>query len=123
MSNLFERDGLPPALKGQTCLHCGRISFPPNAYGCEKCGATADKLADRTLAGRGRIRAFVTTHHANQRELVVPYTIASIALDDGPVIRAMMTDATGVTLAAGDIVESSLEDGGDVLHFRKREAA
>lgn len=123
MPDLFERDGLPPALRGQKCLDCSRIHFPPNAYGCEKCGAAADKLLDHPLAGHGRIRAFVTTHHASRPELAVPYTIAVIALDGGPVIRAIMTDTTGETLTAGDSVEATLDEGSDILRFQRKDAA
>ena len=130
MAGLFLEGEPNPALRGQECEGCGRVAFPPNPYGCEKCGAPAAMLVDRPLAGRGRIVAFVTTTHANRHDLSVPYTMASVALDDGPVIRAIMTDSTGESLAGGDAVETVLveraadEESTDrVLRFQKREAA
>ncbi|WP_417593235.1 Zn-ribbon domain-containing OB-fold protein [Parasphingorhabdus sp.] len=103
---LFNTNTHPPSLNGQICLDCGRVSFPPNQYGCEGCGAAADQLDAMPLTGRGRLTAFVTTHHANQRDIAVPYTVASIALDDGPVIRALMKEPTDEGLEIGARVEA-----------------
>lgn len=110
-------DAAVPQLKGQQCGGCDRVHFPPNSYGCEKCGAT--DLADRTLIGRGRILAVVTTHHANQRDIAVPYTVASIRLDEGVVIRAVMAEATDDALATDDRVEAVVVN--QALRFQKCE--
>lgn len=129
MARLFVEGDGPPRLRGQKCRMCGRVAFPPNPYGCEKCGAPGDMLEDHALAGTGRIVAFATTAHANRPDLEVPYTVASIALDDGPVIRSLMSDGTGSSLAHDDPVETEIveriQDDRQMLRllrFRKREA-
>lgn len=129
LTTLFVEGDALPSLRGQKCDGCGRISFPPNPYGCEKCGATAAMLADHPLSGHGQVLALVTTNHANQRNLPVPYTVASIMLEDGPVIRALMRDTTGESLTVGDkveavVIEQTLADKGAadrVLRFQKCE--
>lgn len=63
-------------------------------------------MKGQLLTGKGRLLAFVTTHNANQRDIAVPYTVASIALDDGPVIRALMTGPSDAGLEVDDSVEA-----------------
>ena len=106
VQTLFEQGDGVPNLKGQRCNNCGHIAFPPNPYGCEVCGMSGDVVTGVRLAGRGRLLAFATTNHANQRDIPVPYTVASIELEDGPVIRALMTGPTDDGLKPGDIVEA-----------------
>lgn len=128
MQTLFEQGETAPHLRGQRCGNCGRVAFPPNPYGCETCGMSGDAVTDMRLAGRGRLLAFVTTNHANQRDIPVPYTVASIALEDGPVIRALMTTPSDYGLKVNDIVEAvivaapSTEGTGQELRFRPMEA-
>ena len=105
--------GLPqPSLCGQCCKSCGRISFPPNPFGCEQCGAPPTQLEDRTLKGEGRLEAFATTFHANRKDMKVPYTVASIRLADGPVIRALMVQQTDEGLSVGQTVRAVLTTPG-----------
>lgn len=106
MQSLFENGEKPPHLRGQRCCNCGRVAFPPNPYGCESCGKSGDVVADEKLPGRGRLLAFVTTNHANQRDIPVPYTVASIKLESGPVIRALMTKPGSDGLSVNDPVEA-----------------
>lgn len=132
MQKLFEQEGASTYLRGQRCGSCGRVSFPPNVYGCESCGSYGESIADERLSGRGRLLAFVTTNHANQRNIPVPYTVASIALESGPVIRSLMIPATGDNLKINDAVEAvlvadssaSLADGaaGPTVCFQLAEA-
>ncbi|MEM5516453.1 OB-fold domain-containing protein [Henriciella sp. AS95] len=125
MHKLYDDEEMPPRLKGQRCGSCDRVAFPPNPYGCETCGAFGAQVEEQLLAGKGRLLAFVTTHHANQRDISVPYTIASIALEDGPVVRALMNTPTDSALKVNDAVESVLVgrqaptgDAVDELRFR-----
>lgn len=57
------------------------------------------------------MRAFVTTHHGSRKDIAVPFTVASIALNDGPIVRAVMIEATDASLNVGDTVHSVLVDG------------
>ena len=84
-------DPLPdlPVLNGTQCARCGRVYFPPIGVGCEICGAPAEDLLPTTLAATGRIHSLAQVHlHHGAPE--TPFTIAEIALDAGPLIRAMV---------------------------------
>ena len=84
-------DPLPedPVLSGVECGHCGRVYFPPVGIGCEICGATAEQLAPKPLAAAGIVFA-VAEVYLGPRDTKTPFTIAEIALDGGPLIRAMV---------------------------------
>ena len=84
-------DPLPdlPALDGTQCARCGRMYFPPIGVGCEICGAAAEDLLPTTLAATGTIHALAQVHlHHGAPE--TPFAVAEIALDAGPLIRAMV---------------------------------
>ncbi|BBB01924.1 hypothetical protein RVR_9559 [Actinacidiphila reveromycinica] len=55
----------PPAggrevvLRAVRCLTCRHLSFPPQTYGCELCGAYGDALQPTLLPGRGTVLAAV----------------------------------------------------------------
>jgi uncharacterized OB-fold protein len=110
---LYPAQGSRPPLYGQRCSACGRVAFPPNPYGCEVCGAEAESLATQELAGSGTLRAFATVHlHPGMGGIQAPFTVASIALDDGPAVRATLTCPTDEGLSVGDRVHSVLVSQG-----------
>ena len=120
MKELFLDDVISPRLLGQKCGCCAAVAFPPNPHGCESCGATPERLFDHPLDGYGQLRAFATTHLSSRKDLKAPFTVAVIALDGGPVIRALMTAPTDEGLSVGAAVRAkivSLEDGGRQLRF------
>ena len=94
----------PPSLSGKRCTVCGHVFFPPHPYGCDACGASAEKIETVELAGTGTLRAFATVHP--QRVAHAPFTVASIELDRGPTIRALLTCATDEELSIGDRVHA-----------------
>lgn len=108
MSALHVKQDGPLSLKGQKCLRCGRVSFPSNPYGCESCGAFGPDIEDELLVGRGVILAFVTVNRAIRPNVGVPYTVISVALEGGPVIRALIADPADTDLQVGDAVEAEL---------------
>jgi uncharacterized OB-fold protein len=111
---LYPAEGSPPPLHGQRCSACGRVAFPPNPYGCEACGAAPEALESRDLAGAGTLRAFATVHlHPGLGGIQAPFTVASIALDDGPAIRATLTCPTDEGLSVGDRVQAVLVSQGE----------
>lgn len=126
MNELFLDATTPPSLRGQACAACSEVSFPPNPHGCETCGATASELSEFPLAGRGRLRAFATTYLPPRKDVDAPFTVAVIALEAGPVIRALMVDPTAEALKVGDAVRARIVTGGDgarQLRFELTEAA
>ena len=84
-------DPLPdvPVLNGTQCARCARVYFPPIGVGCEICGALAEDLLPTAIAVTGTIHALAEVHmHHGAPE--TPFAVAEIALDAGPLIRAMV---------------------------------
>jgi len=88
-----DADPAHPALLGGAC-ECGYIFFPLQTYGCERCGRTA--LKPRVLSGRGRLIASARVHLHGAKTRPAPFTVGSIALEDGPIVRTLLADADAV---------------------------
>jgi uncharacterized OB-fold protein len=126
--------GDAPKLNGGRCKKCGYVFFPPQNYGCESCGALPDELEPVALAGRGKLHSFATVHLHQDRSgkgLQAPFTVGLIVLDDGPAVRAILTERTDAGLHIGDRMHSVLAPAGTndegkqlvELRFAKSEAA
>ncbi len=106
---LYSADGqTPPPLKGGRCRACGYVFFPPHSYGCEVCGAPPDQVEPAALAGKGVLYSFATVHFHQGRGIEAPFTVGTIVLDDGPVVRSLLTCRTDEGLKVGDRVRSAL---------------
>lgn len=81
-----------PFLIGQRCRHCSRVAFPPDPYGCEACGALIDQLDCVELRAAGVVQAVATVHRHHREVPPTPFTVAAIVLDDGPLLKAVLTD-------------------------------
>jgi uncharacterized OB-fold protein len=79
-----------PALLGGECSVCGYVFFPMQSYGCEKCGSV--ELRPRTLSGVGRLLAAARVHLHAGKGREAPFTVGSIQLDDGPIVRTLLID-------------------------------
>jgi uncharacterized OB-fold protein len=102
------------ALRVVHCASCGSVLFPPQHYGCERCGSCDDALTDTTVPARGRIHSFALVHrHAR---LETPFQIVEVLTDAGPIVRARLDDPAP---AIGDAVVAKVRriDGADVLVF------
>jgi uncharacterized protein len=99
---LYDALSEPPMLNGAQCAACGHVSFPPVLLGCEICGATGDELAPTALAAAGQVHSLAEVYvHPSAAEL--PFTVAEIVLDAGPLIRAML-DPQSDSVQIGDRV-------------------
>lgn len=78
----------PPFLKGVRCVACNEVAFPPQHYGCERCGS--GDLADLELAAQGVVLGSSQVHIHAQPEPAVPFTVVEVRLDAGPVVRALL---------------------------------
>jgi uncharacterized OB-fold protein len=92
------------------------VYFPPLTIGCEACGATAEYLIPIPVAASGTVHSLAQVHlHRGQPP--VPFTIAEIRLEDGPLIRGTLGgDADRIRI--GDAVSAiwaviSTQDDGD----------
>jgi hypothetical protein len=83
-----------PALLGGICDN-GHLCFPLQHYGCERCGSV--DLQPRPLAGVGRLLASARVHLHPGKGREAPFTVGSIQLDDGPIVRTLIvTDETSL---------------------------
>jgi uncharacterized OB-fold protein len=76
-----------PSLLGGVCDN-GHVCFPLQHYGCERCGSV--DLQPRTLAGVGRLLASARVHLHPGKGREAPFTVGSIQLDDGPIVRTLI---------------------------------
>ncbi|HMN60827.1 MAG TPA: OB-fold domain-containing protein, partial [Anaerolinea sp.] len=78
------------ALVGEVCPHCEVKIFPPRDV-CPNCGGEAKTRYD--FSGRGVVFSYTVMRDAPagyQQNL--PYTVALVKLDEGPVVTAQLTD-------------------------------
>ena len=108
-ASLYRREGTAevpdhPALLGGACA-CGYVFFPLQRYGCEKCGGL--DIQPRALSGAGRLLASARVHLHAGKGGEAPFTVGSIALDDGPIVRTLIVDEVG-SLRVGQRVVAAL---------------
>jgi uncharacterized OB-fold protein len=126
--DLYAPEGTPrhpqlPSLKGGECT-CGHVFFPMQSFGCESCGRWGDDLKPRSLSGVGRIVSLATVHLHAGKGRQAPFTVAMIALEDGPTVRTLLDAASEKDARAGSQVVATLvlttpaEDGAPRLDLR-----
>lgn len=98
----------------QLCSSCGALQHHPR-YLCVACGAT-DGLGWVESPGAGTVDTFTVVHRAPRPDLVAPYVIARVRVDEGPVLltRIVGVEASDHALSIGARVVlewSSLVDG------------
>jgi uncharacterized protein len=81
-----------PVLRGGRC-ECGYTFFPMQTFGCERCGRTGDALHPIELSGWGKLVATAAVYVHSDHKRPTPFVIGTVALDDGPVIRTLLTEA------------------------------
>ena len=80
-------------LVGEVCPHCDAKIFPPRDV-CPECGQEAKKLY--SFSGRGEVYSYTTVYEPPAGyEENVPYTVALIKLEEGPMVTAQLTDLDG----------------------------
>ncbi|HWF77690.1 MAG TPA: OB-fold domain-containing protein [Caulobacteraceae bacterium] len=114
-------DAVPahPALLGGACA-CGYLFFPLQRYGCEKCGGL--EIEPRALSGAGSLLASARVHLHAGKGREAPFTVGSVRLDDGPIVRTLIVESAG-PLQAGRRMVTTLEavadaDGAPRLDLR-----
>jgi uncharacterized protein len=127
------RLGEPPVIIGHRCRRCQRVAFPPDPYGCERCGVGADELEPVDLRAAGTIHARATVHRHHRPRPETPFTVVTIVLDDGVTLKGILEgDPTGVEVGQkvegvtvpwepdGDTDGDVDEDGAEVVDLRFR---
>lgn len=90
-------------LEGEECPHCGAKIFPPRDI-CPECKQPAKE--PYPLSGRGEVYSFSTVNAPPEGfEPYVPYTVALVQLEEGPMVTAQLTDVAPEEVSIGMPVE------------------
>jgi uncharacterized OB-fold protein len=125
---LYDPEDSVPVLHGTRCEACGSTFFPPLKIGCEICGADEQRLNAVPLPMSGVLYSVATVHVHGAKDIEVPFTVAEVQLDEGPLIRAVLAepaevDAIGSRVAGQWVVTRSDEDGNEVVEPRFTQVA
>ena len=91
------------ALVGEVCPHCDAKIFPPRDV-CPHCGGEAK--TQYAFSGKGKIYSYTVMRDAPAGyEENIPYTVAVVALDEGPMVTAQLTDLGEEAVEIGMPVE------------------
>lgn len=114
---LYDIEDASARLSGSHCEACGTRFFPPLAIGCEVCGAAM--LSPIMLASSGVVYSSATVHRHAGKGIEVPFTVAEILLDEGPLIRALLTDVINTDIigqrVTGEWVQAGQDEAGNDL--------
>lgn len=107
----------PPTIVGHRCISCEQIAFPPDPYGCEKCGSPASNFESWDLEARGSVRAVAMVYRHHRPTPPTPFTVAVIDLVGGPVVKAIVEgdDAAVGSSVEGFLVPEDQDDVGNVI--------
>jgi len=103
----------------QRCDACGHLRWPPLS-GCPDCLDRSATWVD--VAGTGRIWSFAVYHRALHPAFGadVPYVIAVIELDEGPLMTARYTGPAPLVNDQVEVFFESLVEGVTIPRFRPR---
>ncbi len=96
-------------LQMQRCLACGTVRFPPGNR-CSAC--LSAEAAWQPLSGRGTVYAFTVLRRAYHRGFAdrLPYTVAVIALEEGPRLISNVVECDPGAVRVGMPVEVVFDD-------------
>lgn len=102
------------SLIGEVCPHCDVKIFPPRDI-CPDCGKEAkDEFA---FSGHGEVYSYTTVYSAPTGfEHTIPYTVALVQLEEGPLVTAQLTDVDDENVEIGmpvEMVTRRLRQDGD----------
>jgi uncharacterized OB-fold protein len=91
------------ALVGEVCETCGKKIFPPRDI-CPDCEAPAK--TPYIFSGLGEVFSFSTVYQAPEGyEEYVPYTVALVKLEEGPLVTGQLADVEPAEISVGMAVE------------------
>ena len=91
------------ALVGEVCERCESRIFPPRDI-CPECEAPAK--TPYTFSGLGEVYSYSTVHDAPEGyQDNIPYTVALVKLDEGPLVTAQLADVELQEISIGMPVE------------------
>jgi Predicted nucleic-acid-binding protein containing a Zn-ribbon len=87
----------------QRCGHCGAAQHPPRAL-CTGCGRM-DGLTWVEATGRGTVDTWTAVYRAPRPGVDVPYVIARVALEEGPILLTRLVGGDPESWQIGETVE------------------
>jgi hypothetical protein len=101
-------------LVGEVCPHCQVKIFPPRDI-CPDCGKEAKDIYQ--FSGKGEVYSFTTIYEPPSGfEENVPYIVALVKLEEGPLVTAQLTDLGDTPVEIGmpvEMVTRRLRQDGD----------
>lgn len=110
-------DSAHVVLSGRQC-RCGHVFYPPQDFGCEKCGSFGTSIKSRDLGASGRLISWATVHMHAASYPKAPFVVGKIALDDGPFVRALIkVDSEKELVAQSRVTGVLVPTHDDAGHF------
>lgn len=96
----------------QRCSECGTHQFYPRIF-CTSCSSRAVEWV--RASGHGKVLTWTVVHRAVSEAYAadVPYTIALVELQEGPVMMSKVSSCESEPVYSGMAVEVSFEDWSD----------
>ena len=112
-------------LAGSRCTICGTVYFPPRPV-CPTCPQhrqSIEKMVGFQLSGTGEVVSYTIVHEAAEGfEIQVPYVLALVKTDEGPVLTAQVVDLAPADVRIGLKVHATFrklreEGAAGVIHY------
>ena len=116
----FWEGTLAEELRGQRCGRCDHLQLPGGPC-CRRCWSQS--LTWEPLSGRGSVFAHTIVRHAFHPSFAdqIPYVLADIELDEGPIFTSNVTDVDVEAVSIGMAVEVWFDDEvEDAFHAKLR---
>lgn len=105
-------------LRLQRCKDCRHVWYPAGTN-CPKCLSTSFEWGP--MSGRGTVWSFIVYHHCWHRgfEKEIPYNVAMIQLEEGPIVITNIVDAKNAAIKVGMPVKVVFEPATDEVTLFK----
>lgn len=104
----------------QTCGACGHVQHPPRAL-CTACDSM-EHLSQTDVSGAGEVDSYTVIQRAPRPEVEVPYTVARVRLDEGPILLTRLVGSNDWRIGDQVTVDwVDLPDGRALPVFRRQE--
>jgi uncharacterized OB-fold protein len=105
-------------LRLQRCKDCRHVWYPAGTN-CPKCLSTSFEWGP--MSGRGTVWSFIVYHHCWHREFEkeIPYNVAMIQLDEGPIVITNVVDVKNEAIKVGMPVKVVFEPATDEVTLFK----
>ncbi|MFT3820728.1 MAG: hypothetical protein QM750_24445 [Rubrivivax sp.] len=102
------------------CSGCGHTFFPIQRFGCERCGASGQALQDELVSANGVVKTSVTVFRHRSPDIEAPFQLASVQLDAGPQVSALLDARPDASVRSGTRVTGTTAEssGGALPAFR-----